>query len=84
MFAAVRLRAAWHENFKETAMRTIPRIASTLVFLALTVDSHRKFDRLSGWYGRRVAATLRYRAVTAMIVAALSGTRCGCPSGPTR
>jgi multidrug efflux pump len=34
----------------------------------------RSFDRVSEWYGRRVAATLRYRPVTLMIVAALSAT----------
>jgi multidrug efflux pump len=34
----------------------------------------RSFERVSGWYGRRVAATLRYRPVTLMIVAALSAT----------
>jgi multidrug efflux pump len=34
----------------------------------------RNFDRLSNWYGRRVDATLRYRPVTLMIVAALSAT----------
>jgi multidrug efflux pump len=37
-----------------------------------TVD--RTFERVSDWYGRRVAATLRYRAVTMMIVTALFGT----------
>ena len=34
----------------------------------------RSFDRVSDWYGRRVAATLDYRPVTLMIVAALSAT----------
>jgi len=34
----------------------------------------RNFDRLAGWYGRRVAATLRYRPVTLLVIAALSGT----------
>jgi multidrug efflux pump len=34
----------------------------------------RSFERVSSWYGRRVAGTLRYRPVTLMIVAALSGT----------
>jgi multidrug efflux pump len=34
----------------------------------------RSFDRVSGWYGRRVASTLDYRPVTLMIVAALSVT----------
>jgi multidrug efflux pump len=34
----------------------------------------RNFNRLSNWYGRRVEGSLQYRAVTVMIVAALSGT----------
>jgi multidrug efflux pump len=34
----------------------------------------RSFERVSAWYGRRVAATLNYRPVTLMIVAALSAT----------
>jgi multidrug efflux pump len=34
----------------------------------------RTSQRVSNWYGRRVAATLRYRAVTVMVAAALFGT----------
>jgi multidrug efflux pump len=34
----------------------------------------RSFERVSGWYARRVASTLNYRPVTLMIVAALSAT----------
>ena len=34
----------------------------------------RSFERVSAWYGRRVSATLNYRSVTLMIVAALSAT----------
>ena len=35
---------------------------------------NRVFDRLSGWYARRVTSTLRYRPVTLMVVTALSAT----------
>jgi multidrug efflux pump len=34
----------------------------------------KSFERVSAWYGRRVSATLNYRPVTLMIVAALSAT----------
>jgi multidrug efflux pump len=34
----------------------------------------RTSDRVSGWYGRRVAATLRYRPVTVMVAGALFAT----------
>jgi multidrug efflux pump len=34
----------------------------------------RSFERVSAWYGRRVSGALRYRPVTLLIVAALTGT----------
>ena len=48
-----------------------PHSAGTSRFQRIVDTS---FDRVSAWYGRRVAATLHYRAVTVMIVAALLGT----------